>query len=186
MARPEAVTRDTPDWVWPVAAFATIALFLVYLWWASRESEVRIIEDSAGGGARATASAAEFATGPARFSGRIVHLDTVIVAYRLGRAAFEIRLPERPPYPVVLERHLIEAGVQVTTDDQVNLVGSVYALNDSIIAAWGARGVFDITQADSLAGDSTFLLADSVQILIPETPPSQPTPPAEPAGRPRS
>lgn len=180
MATPEAAARNVPDWVWPTVAFVTIALFLFYLWWASRESEVGIVEGQRGGGRVATATALEFAAAPGRFSNRIVHLDTVAVAYRLGRAAFEIQLPDRPPYPVVLERHLIEAGVQVTTNDQVNLVGSVYALNDSIIASWAARGVLDLTLADSLVGDSTFLLADSVDILIPETPSTGP------AGRPGS
>lgn len=184
MARSVATTRNIPDWVWPTAAFVTIALFLAYLWWASRESEVGIVEGARGGGRVATATAVEFAAAPARFSNRIVHLDTVAVAYRLGRAAFEIRLPERPPYPVVLERHLIEAGVQVTTDDEVNLVGSVYALNDSIIAGWAARGIFDLMLADSLAGDSTFLLADSVEILIPDAPPSPgPASSGAPSGR---
>lgn len=186
MARPEAIARNIPDWVFPTVAFVTIALFLVYLWWASREAEVGIVEGAGTGRRVATASALEFAAEPGRFSNRIVRLDTVSVAYRLGRAAFEIRLPERSPYPVVLERHLIEAGVQVTTDDQVNLVGSVYALNDSIIASWAARGVLDLALADSLVRDSTFLLADSVDILIPQTSPSGSTPPAGAAGRPGS
>lgn len=170
-----------PDWVWPGAAFLTILLFLAYLWWASRESRLGILEEpQAGARPTASASAGEFAQAPGRFSGRIVHLDTVVVAYRLGRAAFEIQLPNRPPYPVVLERHLTEAGVQVTADDRVNLVGSVYGLNDSIIATWAVRGLVDPALSDSLAGDSTFLLADSVEILLPLGVPAQP---AQPTGR---
>lgn len=175
MAEPEAGGRRVPDWAWPGLAFFTIALFMGYLWWASREPEVEIREERTAGRLKATASAQDFAAAPARFSGRIVRLDTVTVAYRLGRAAFEIDLPNRSPYPVVLERHLIEGGVQVTRQDRVNLVGSVYALNDSIIATWGARGILDLALADSLVGDSTFLLADSVEILIPDSPRGRPS-----------
>lgn len=181
MAKPEAGEpgdRRYPEWMWPGLAFATIALFMGYLWWASREAQV-VIREEASGRPQATATAAEFATAPARYSGRVVRLDTVTVVERLGRAAFEIELPNRPPYPVVLERHLMEADVQVTSQDRVNLVGSVYALNDSIIATWGARGILDPARTESLADDSTFLLADSVELLLPEEP-AQPSPPPAP------
>jgi hypothetical protein len=127
---------------------------------------VVIREEAVGGRQVMTPTAETFAAAPARFSGRIVRLDTMTVVHRLGRAAFEIELPNRPPYPVVLERHLLEREVQVLREDRVNLVGSVYALNDSIVATWRARGIVEEEMAAHLADDSTFLLADSVEILL--------------------
>ncbi len=153
-----------------------VARFLAYLWWASRESEVRIVEEAAlGRGAVVSAQLLAFAEAPGRFSGRVVRLDSVLVAERMGRAAFAIELPQRPTYPVVLERRLIEAGIQVTSQDRVNLTGSVYALNDSVIAGWATRGILDPAYRERVARDSTFLLADSVEILLPPMP-GQPPP----------
>lgn len=170
MAKPATPGKSPPAWIWPAMAFVTIGFFLGYLWWATRESEVRIVEETPGGRSTVSATAEVFASRPARFSGRLVRLDSVLVVERLGRAAFGIELPNRPLYPVVLERHLIEAEVQVTHQDLVNLVGSVYALNDSVIATWAARGILHPAQQSRLASDSTFLLADSVEILIPPRP----------------
>jgi hypothetical protein len=172
MAKPAAGGRSAPDWIWPGIAFVTIGLFLGYLWWATREPEVRIVEEGSTRGGRPIVSATleTFAAAPARFSGRIVRLDSVRVASRLGRAAFAIELPGRAEYPVVLERHLVEEDIQVTTDDRLSLIGSVYALNDSVVATWAARGVLDATNRERLRNDSTFLLADSVQVLLPTSP----------------
>ena len=168
MAKAAAGVRGLPNWVWPAVAFVSMAGFFAYLYYKSWESRVEVVEgEASAAGRRVTADVAAFTQAPARYSGRVVRLDSVVVVERFGRATFGIRLPGRPRYPVALERHLVEEGVQVTRDDRVNLVGSVYALNDSIVRVWAQRGFLDPARQGEFASDSTFFLADSVEILVP-------------------
>lgn len=162
--------RSLPDWVWPGLAFLSIVALMGYLYWATREVEVPMMEGGSATGGTPRATPAEFAAAPGRWSGRLVRLDSVLVAGRLGRAAFTVELPGRPRYPVVMERWLIEQGVQVTMQDRVTLVGSVYALNDSVLNVWTQRGIVDPARRADVAQDSTFFLADSLEILIPPFP----------------
>lgn len=162
--------RSLPNWAWPGLAFLTVGAFMAYLYLATRESRVRVLEEGGASGGVPRASAADFAASPGRWSGRLVRLDSLLVVGRLGRAAFSVELPGRPRYPVVMERWLIEEGVQVTTQDRVRVVGSVYALNDSVLNVWTQRGIVDPARRPDLRQESTFFLADSLDILIPPAP----------------
>ncbi len=109
------------------------------------EDEEPVVEEMMAG-TLIEASALE--TGAGNYVGQTVRLDGLNVASPVGGKAFFVDLP-RTPFLARLSDELIAAGEAVPPVQQsVNIVGSVVAMNDSIVSAWAEAG--DITDNDRL------------------------------------
>ena len=166
-------------WPWMTGAVILIALFMYWLYARTSKIETGTIAADTLSSLPRVADTT-FSRAPERFSGRRILLNGIAVEDTLGRAAFTLTLPNLSGYPAIMERTLMEQQVRVVPGDDLNIAGSVYALNDSIISVWGQRGVFDPQNRDRLAGASTFFLVDSLDFVVP----GQNTPSQNPGGRP--
>lgn len=163
----------TQTWPWMTGAVILIALFMYWLYAQTSKMQPGMIAADTLSALPQVADTV-FARAPERFSGRRILLTDMTVGDTLGRAAFTLALPGSTEYPAIMERSLIEQDVRVVPGDNLNIAGSVYALNDSIISVWAQRGVFDLQNRGRLEGDSTFFLVDSLDFVIPgQNTPSQ-------------
>lgn len=146
-------------------ALAAIGGFLFWLYSQAQsldENVEPVMDDTT----EATAPTLEsLATDPASAIGQETVLDTVVVADRLGRAVFSLRLDDTLTYPVLLEAAMIQRGVTVYGGDRITVGGRFYGLSDSIRGEWLSRGAVDSASADGVPDVESFLLADSVDIL---------------------
>ena len=91
-------------------------------------------------------------------------LRFVRVDQRLGRAAFSIGLDAENSLPVLLSPDLIRRGTEVYANDQVNLHGKLFVLNDSIKGEWVSQDAVDAGNAGSIPDAPGFFLADSLSM----------------------
>jgi len=91
-------------------------------------------------------------------------LRFVRVDQRLGRAAFSIGLDAENSLPVLLSPDLIRRGTEVYANDQVNLHGKLFVLNDSIKGEWVSQEAVDAGNAGSIPDTPGFFLADSLSM----------------------
>lgn len=156
----------TRTWPWMAGAVILVGAFMLWLYAAS---------SSIGGGSAADDRTAalpavadtSFAANPERFSRRRILLSGVKVEELLGRAALTLDLPDRPGYPVILDRPVVEQEINVVVGDNLALAGWVFALNDSLVDVYAQRGLFELENRERLEGQSTFFLADSLDFVIP-------------------
>lgn len=147
-----------------VVALVTVGAFLGWLYWRAQslpEPVTPETEAEANGGEVVTAErlledleAAVGSTGG---------LDSLPVSQRLGRAAFSVQLNGQS-YPVLMSTQLLERQTEVYGGDLVSVEGRIYALNDSIRAAWVEQGLVDSGNQADIPGTPSFLLADSVGV----------------------
>lgn len=138
-------------------------LFWLYSQAQSLDEDVQPVMDDT---TEATAPTLEsLAADPSSAIGQETVLDTVVVADRLGRAVFSLRLDDTLTYPVLLEAAMIQRGVTIYGGDRITVGGQFYPLSDSIRDEWLARGAVDSASADGVPDVGSFLLADSVDIL---------------------
>ncbi len=155
-------------WPWMVGAFVLVAGFMYWLYVASSGTRSAAVGPDSLAVSLPRVAEAEFGSAPERFSRRRVLLPTVKIAEQLGRATFSLDLPNRPGYPVILDRPVLEQGLQIVPGDNISIAGSVYVLNDSILDVYAQRGVFEVGQRDKLEAHTTFVLVDSMELVIPE------------------
>jgi len=127
-------------WLWMIVSLISVGGFLAWLGVKSEASTVAVVEeteDEAG-----DASTAEVVTleqlqaGSEPYVGRMIRVEHVSVASRLGERAFWTMLPNGTPYLVKLA-----AGAGVEQGEVVTVVGRVAAMSDSVLAAWQQEGV---------------------------------------------
>ena len=155
-------------WPWMVGAFVLVAGFMFWLYVASSGTRSDAVGPDSPAVSLPQVAADSFAIAPERFSRRRVLLPTVKIAQQLGRATFSLDLPNRPGYPVILDRPVLEKGLQVVPGDNISIAGSVYALNDSILDVYAQRGFFEVGQREKLEAHTTFFLVDSMELVIPD------------------
>lgn len=156
----------TRTWPWMTGAVILIAGFMYWLYAQSSQIETTTVMADTSAAVPQVADSI-FGAAPERYSGRRILLSAVPVAEPLGRASFTLAIPNRSGYPAILERTLIEQDMRVVAGDNLDIAGSVYALNDSIINVWAQRGVFDRENREKLAGQETFFLVDSLDFVVP-------------------
>ncbi len=165
----EKITTRT----WPLMSVAVVLIagFMFWLYRASSSIERATFGPDTTELPRVTA--ADLATDPERFSRRRTLVTPVQVTEVLGRATLALDLPERPGYPAVLDRPVIEAEIGVIAGDNISIAGWVFALNDSILDVWAQRALFLNENREKLTGYTTFFLVDSLDFVILEEGSSQ-------------
>ena len=135
-----------------VLAFGLIAGFL---WWLSQNAEsTEVVVDELptstpapnAGGAATDVTADQLRLEPATFTGQRVRVADVPVASAVGTQAFFLDLPQTP-FLVKLSSELVARGEQVPTG-AVTVVGTLTAMNDSIVGDWAGSGA--ISEGDRI------------------------------------
>lgn len=162
----------TRTWPLMTVAVVLIAGFMYWLYWESSRIEVGTIGPDTIDLPRVSPEV--FSADPQRYARKRVLVRPVQVVTRLGRAALALDLPDRPGYPAILDRPVLESEVQVVAGDNLALAGWVFALNDSILGVWSQRGLYDPENQESLRGHETFFLVDSLDFVLPEESGGQP------------
>ncbi|TVP55080.1 MAG: hypothetical protein EA351_11955 [Gemmatimonadales bacterium] len=98
-----------------------------------------------------------------------VQLDGLIVSAVTSPSLFWFNLADESPFLVRLELELMEAGVSVEVGDVLNLTGRVHEVSDQLLDQWMAVGVLPDEGARGMAATADhYLLADDVQIRVPD------------------
>lgn len=148
-----------------VAAVVLTAGFLLWLYWQTSTLEETVTPAMEEVEEERLVTLAEVRADPSAVIGLRGALDSARVADRLGRATFTLSLTDTTFLPVLLNRDLIQEGIDVYGGDRVSIRGNFYTFNDSIRGEWLRVGAADSAAADRLPSVGSFLLADSVEIL---------------------
>lgn len=149
-----------------ILAFGLMAGFL---WWLNQKAvptEVALEEqaDTATAvdlGANATeVSADQLRLQPGNFVDQLVKVSNVSVASSVGTQAFFLDLPQTP-FLVKFSRDMVSAGAQVPTGG-VTVVGTLKAMNDSIVGDWVGRGL--ISEGDRILVEFATHFIEAIQV----------------------
>jgi hypothetical protein len=152
-----------------ILAFLVVVGFLYWLNVTAEPTEVTIVEEEGprSSGATAILDVADFLSGPAQYQGQIVEVTNARISSRLGPQAFWIG-PDDAPFLVKMGPELVAAGTQVLSEQRVNLLGTVWMMNDSTHAAWDAEGAFP-NEGDRIVAEfaigSPFLEVTAVEAM---------------------
>jgi len=143
-------------------------LFGGLLWWLYQTAEPTqppVVDESGEtssleGGTEVDPGA--LAVGPGQFEGQLVRLSNVTVASAVGAQAFFVDLPQTP-FLIRMDTALVARGMTVVAGEQVDLVGMLMSMTDSIVSDWFVSGA--ITDADRPLVEfaSHFIEAQQVQ-----------------------
>ena len=125
-----------------LVTFVLVGGFLFWLYTNSEPtSGPEVVEESAAVPAGPEATDADVTTlesAPQQYEGTVIRVRGVNVASPVGSQAFFVDLP-RTPFLVKMGPELVAQGVAVPSGT-VDVVGTLMAMNDSIISAWTADG----------------------------------------------
>lgn len=151
-----------------ILALVAIAGIAAFFYWLDRESAeldtvvAPVMEEEAAEAIDLNTAAMAADLGAA--IGQEGWLRYVTVNERLGRAAFSIGLDAETSLPVLLSPDLIRRGTEVYANDQVNMYGKIFVLNDSIKGEWVSQEAVESGNAGSIPDAPGFFLADSLSM----------------------
>jgi len=153
-----------------IVAFLAMAGFLYWLEiQASAQKAMEVVEDTttvnSGDISNAVSvEAMDLQTDPSKFEGQMVRIAGLSVASMLGQQGFWLQLPNRNPFLVSLSQGLREQGLTVQPGEMVTVIGTIYAMGDSVLTAWTDAGT--IGEGDRLAAEfaTHFVEAQRVEV----------------------
>jgi hypothetical protein len=147
-----------------VLAFVVGGGFLYWLSITAVGTEIAIEEavEARASGASAILALEDFLANPEGQIDAIVEVTEARIASRLGTQAFWIG-PDDAPYLVKMGPDLVAGDVEILVESVVTLVGTVYMMSDSILAAWDEIGVF-ANEGDRIVAEfaTSFLEATAI------------------------
>lgn len=152
-----------------VLAFVVIGWFLYWLnAEAAAERALDVVEEPTADSYGPTAiavQASELQIDPSQFEGELIRVEGLTVASRLGAQGFWLELPNRNPFLVSMSAQAMADGTSVSAGQTVNVIGTITAMNDSIVGAWTSAGT--ISEGDALAAQfaTDFLEAGRVEVV---------------------
>jgi hypothetical protein len=101
---------------------------------------------------------------PAGLVGALVKVEPLPVASDLGTQGFWLELPNKNPFLVSLDDSLIADSLKVPAGKNVEVVGLIMAMTDSVVNSWVKAG--HISQGDKLAAQfaTHYLQARHVEV----------------------
>lgn len=128
-----------------ILAFLTVGGFLYWLNITAEPTQVVIEEgpEVRESGASAILDAQDFLVAPAEYEGQVVEVTGARISSRLGTQAFWIG-PDDRPFLVKMGAGLVADSTRapVLVEQMVTIVGTVYTMTDSALAAWDSAGAF--------------------------------------------
>jgi hypothetical protein len=97
--------------------------------------------------------------------GKLVKVEPLPVASKLGTQGFWLELPNKNPFLVSLDDSLKADSISVRAGQKVTVVGTIRAMSDSAVNAWVSSGA--IGEGDKLAAEfaTHYLQAVHVQVM---------------------
>ncbi|MCG6987883.1 MAG: hypothetical protein LJF06_06855 [Gemmatimonadetes bacterium] len=101
---------------------------------------------------------------PAGLVGALVKVEPLPVASDLGTQGFWLELPNKNPFLVSLDDSLIADSLKVPAGENVEVVGIILTMSDSVVDSWVKAG--HISQGDKLAAQfaTNYLQARHVEV----------------------
>jgi len=161
-----------------IVAFLIIGGFLYWLFLqaqSQRAEEAVKMQEAAAEKANTYPDAADVMGGqlqqdPSPLVGKLIRLEPLQVASRLGTQGFWLELPNKNPFLVSLDDSLKADSISVQSGQKVTVVGTIMAMSDSAVNAWMSSG--SIGEGDKLAAEfaTHYLQAVHVQVMKEGTP----------------
>ena len=152
-----------------VIAFLGMGMFLFWLNVRSETPEVAIIEMSAADSLAASAvtvQAAVLGADPMAQAGQLIRVEDVDVAGAIGSTAFWTQLQGRDdPFLVHMDGAMAADSITVGAGDRVTMVGSMYAMSDSVADAWEAAGSISENQKFEVTFASSYLEIMNLMVI---------------------
>ncbi|MCG6956318.1 MAG: hypothetical protein LJF04_10055 [Gemmatimonadetes bacterium] len=97
--------------------------------------------------------------------GKLVKVEPLSVASKLGTQGFWLNLPNNNPFLVSLDDSLRADSISVQAGEKVMVVGTIRAMSDSAVNSWVSSGT--IGEGDKLAAEfaTHYLQAVHVQVM---------------------
>ena len=149
--------------------FAVVGGFLYWLNMQADELDVAVVEEEAADvddfSSAPTVDAGVFGSDPMAQAGGVIRIDDLLVQSAVGSQAFFVEMPNHAgPYLIKMGVRVVADSVAVPSGSQVSVIGSVYAMSDSVADDWVASGA--ITEADRILATFAPSFLEVVDILM--------------------
>lgn len=131
------------SWLWMLATLVVVGAFMYWLAVTAEPSGPRVVEEDDAAEtevAAATVALEDLVAGLSNYVGTNVRLEGIPVASRLGTQAFWTATSTGTPFLIRLTPEAVAGGVTVDPGQTVTVVGRIFAMSDSVIAAWEQEG----------------------------------------------
>jgi hypothetical protein len=156
-----------------IVAFLIIGGFLYWLFLqsqAQRAEEAVKMQEAAAEKANtypdaASVMGAELQRDASPLVGKLVKVEPLPLASKLGTQGFWLELPNKNPFLVSLDDSLKADSIPMQAGQKVTVVGTIRAMSDSAVSSWVSSG--SIGEGDKLAAEfaTYYLQAVHVQVM---------------------
>jgi hypothetical protein len=166
-SRREAVDLST---ILMFTAFAFIGGFLFWLMGeAHAQRESRLLADATEVASddfsmATTVAAVDLQTDPTPFEGQLIRVAGLTVASTFGTQGFWLQLPNRNPFLISMSEQVMAEGLILATGQPATAIGTLHAMSDSTVTAWGAAGTID--EGDQLAAEFAGHYLEADQVVV--------------------
>lgn len=124
-----------------ITAFAVIGGFMFWLTGqAALERELKIVEDTVtveeDWSSVAAVDGVDIQMDASPYEGQEIRLVDFNVASLMGRQGFWLAMPNGNPFLVSMSAEVMAEGLSIGQGSTATVVGTVFAMNDSIVSAW--------------------------------------------------
>jgi hypothetical protein len=152
-----------------IVAFVVIGGFLYWLNMQAAEERAAeiaeaLVDETPDFVGATVVPAADIQMDPTPFEGQEIQIEGLAVASGLGTQGFWLELPNRNPFLVSMSEAVKAEGIAVQPGQVTIVVGTVYAMGDSVLTAWTDAG--SIGEGDRLAAEfaTHYLEATTVRV----------------------
>ncbi len=149
--------------------FTVVGGFLYWLNMQAAETEVAVVEEGAADdddfSSAPMVDAGVFGSDPMAHDGAVIRINDLSVQSAVGSQAFFVEMPNQPgPYLIKMGPRVVADSVTVASGAQISVIGSVYAMSDSVADDWVASGA--IAEADRILATFAESFLEAVDILM--------------------
>ncbi len=157
-----------------ILAFVVAGAFFTWLYFQASPVPVVVVEGSGDEEQQVARiiTIEVFADDPMAQAGLLIQVHALGVQSRVGSGAFFVGLPPAANYLVRMLPEVVADSLDMEAQSTVSVMGTVYAMTDSVADSWVASGV--IAESDRVVAmfALSFLEARAVRVTAP--PPPQP------------
>lgn len=100
------------------------------------------------------------------FLGQEIRINATNVASLLGQQGFWLETPSGSPFLISKGPEVMASGVAINAGSPVTVVGTVHAMNDSILTAWTEAGT--IAEGDRIVAEFATHFIEASNVVTPE------------------
>jgi hypothetical protein len=154
-----------------LVAFIVIGGFLYWLNLQAQAEQTALAEEAAAAAEEEAALAggtlvagADIQMDPSPYEGQVIRLEDMPIASALGTQGFWIEMPNRNPFLISMSEGVKAEGIAVVPGQSASILGTIYAMSDSVLNAWSAAGA--IGEGDRLAAEFATHYLEATGVLV--------------------